>query len=57
MDCWSVLALMKTASLSQVKLLGDFFYKHLNSVTSVGVSLEVSLVRTLIDDFARINKL
>ncbi|KXH42105.1 hypothetical protein CNYM01_05764 [Colletotrichum nymphaeae SA-01] len=42
MDCWGVLALMKTATLSQAKLLGDFFFKHLNSITSVGVSFEAS---------------
>ncbi|KAL0766962.1 hypothetical protein CaCOL14_010533 [Colletotrichum acutatum] len=40
LDCWSVLAIVKTATLSQTKLLGDFFYKHLNSITTVGVLFE-----------------
>ncbi|KAK1624800.1 hypothetical protein BDP81DRAFT_437428 [Colletotrichum phormii] len=38
LDCWSILALVKTAPVSQARLLGDFFHKHLCSRTSIGVA-------------------
>ncbi|KAK1658088.1 hypothetical protein BDP55DRAFT_565907, partial [Colletotrichum godetiae] len=40
-DCWSILALVKTAPVSQARLLGDFFHKHLCSRTSIGVAFTV----------------
>ncbi|KAL4406856.1 hypothetical protein CABS03_11295 [Colletotrichum abscissum] len=51
LDCWTILALVKTAPYSQAKLLGNFFHKHICSRTSIGVSFEPNGPQTFFLEF------